>query len=555
MPIVGTAAYVQELSLHSRARNCGFLSSLRKGKLPAFPVRLSRMPIFEHERASTLAIAACLLCVLLAYWIFRRSPLDAAPSIHWSARFSSIWLRWHRLLDTDTLAVHRAHLRHGAVVRLAPNELSVCDADTGLKPIYEGRLPKTDWYRIAISYGTAPSFALKDEESHRRRKRMTAKPYMNSYMRSNPAWQAQQERLTDELHAALQDLSKDDRAVDFNDVVFAWSLAVISYYVFGSKGAIDLLGDLKEARTMQTTYTKERLAGVWLTSWPALPQKLLRWMGYSTESSCIADMRERADRSPDNACEEKATHERPTPFEFMKSEMLGNASGKADEAAIVTKDQQNILYSEVQDHIVAGLDTSQITMIICIWLLTLERNRVWQGRIRAEITQSRQHGSASDVASPSVPDAILKETMRLYPTVAGCLPRMTDKPIVLGPADRQVSVPVGTTVHSQAWTLHRNPTVFPNPEEWRPERWLDSPPEQMKEMEKWFWAFGSGSRRCIGESLAMSSMRTALAAIYGDFETLETEHTKLEMHFGNFLLPGADREGNVLRLLVRKVPD
>ena len=43
--------------------------------------------------------------------------------------------------------------------------------------------------------------------------------------------------------------------------------------------------------------------------------------------------------------------------------------------------------------------------------------------------------------------------------------------------------------------------------------------EDLEKKEKWFWAFGSGSRMCLGRNLAMEIMRYALAAIYTNFET------------------------------------
>jgi cytochrome P450 len=40
--------------------------------------------------------------------------------------------------------------------------------------------------------------------------------------------------------------------------------------------------------------------------------------------------------------------------------------------------------------------------------------------------------------------------------------------------------------------------VFPDFETWKPERWLEADKEQKEEMKKWFWAFGSGARMCLG---------------------------------------------------------
>jgi len=44
------------------------------------------------------------------------------------------------------------------------------------------------------------------------------------------------------------------------------------------------------------------------------------------------------------------------------------------------------------------------------------------------------------------------------------------------------------------FSLHRNPDVFKDPLDFNPDRWLDA----SVEMKKWFWAFSSGGRMCIG---------------------------------------------------------
>jgi hypothetical protein len=64
-------------------------------------------------------------------------------------------------------------------------------------------------------------------------------------------------------------------------------------------------------------------------------------------------------------------------------------------------------------------------------------------------------------------------------------------------------IPARTTISTSSYTLHRNESVFPSPEVWKPERWLEASSEQRAGMMKWFWAFGSGTRMCIGSNLAL----------------------------------------------------
>lgn len=59
--------------------------------------------------------------------------------------------------------------------------------------------------------------------------------------------------------------------------------------------------------------------------------------------------------------------------------------------------------------------------------------------------------------------------------------------------------PGGSIVGCSPYELHFNPTVFPNPHEFRPERWLE--PDTSEATKYWF-AFGAGPRACIARNLA-----------------------------------------------------
>lgn len=109
-------------------------------------------------------------------------------------------------------------------------------------------------------------------------------------------------------------------------------------------------------------------------------------------------------------------------------------------------------------------------------------------------------------------EACLLETLRLNAPIPGPQPRTPTSPsqLSLGVGGQTVIIPPDTRVSAQAYSLHRNPDVFPDPERWDPERWLidESAPredeeERLKEMHRWFWAFGSGGRMCFGSNFAL----------------------------------------------------
>ncbi|KAK5296666.1 hypothetical protein LTR16_000287 [Cryomyces antarcticus] len=65
-------------------------------------------------------------------------------------------------------------------------------------------------------------------------------------------------------------------------------------------------------------------------------------------------------------------------------------------------------------------------------------------------------------------------------------------------------IPGGTIVGCNAWVLHRRPEIFgADVDACRPERWIDAPPAQLKEMKATMFQFGAGARTCIGKNISL----------------------------------------------------
>ncbi|XRQ09890.1 cytochrome P450 [Actinomadura welshii] len=105
-----------------------------------------------------------------------------------------------------------------------------------------------------------------------------------------------------------------------------------------------------------------------------------------------------------------------------------------------------------------------------------------------------------DGGDPGYLDAVIKETLRTRP-VGPDMPRYTTGPVELG----GYLIPAGWWVNPSATLLHNLPRHFPDPEEFRPERFLaESPPAWMP--------FGGGRRKCLGAQLAMLEMQAVIPA-------------------------------------------
>jgi cytochrome P450 len=102
-------------------------------------------------------------------------------------------------------------------------------------------------------------------------------------------------------------------------------------------------------------------------------------------------------------------------------------------------------------------------------------------------------------------DAVIKETLRLRPVVPQ-IGRELGEPSDLGGYE----LASGTVVMPAIYLVHTRPDVYPQPYEFRPERFLDGGPETFG----WI-PFGGGTRRCIGAAFAELEMRVVLSTILG----------------------------------------
>ena len=79
----------------------------------------------------SLFVALVLIYLFFYYVVYAAiiSPLSKIPSGHPTASFLPIWIWWKRRKGYESRSIFAAHQRHGPVVRLAPNEVSVASLD------------------------------------------------------------------------------------------------------------------------------------------------------------------------------------------------------------------------------------------------------------------------------------------------------------------------------------------------------------------------------------------------------------------------------------------
>ncbi|MEX2197008.1 MAG: cytochrome P450 [Thermoleophilaceae bacterium] len=100
-------------------------------------------------------------------------------------------------------------------------------------------------------------------------------------------------------------------------------------------------------------------------------------------------------------------------------------------------------------------------------------------------------------------DAVIKETLRSRPVAAHVARKLTEDAELMGHR-----VPARTVVAASIYLLHHSPVLYPEPQAFRPERFLEKQPAPYS----WI-PFGGGVRRCLGAGLATLEMQVVIPAV------------------------------------------
>ena len=152
------------------------------------------------------------------------------------------------------------------------------------------------------------------------------------------------------------------------------------------------------------------------------------------------------------------------------------------------------LRDEATTLFVAGHETTS-NALTWSWY-ALSRNPEAEARMHAELDSvlGGRRPSAADLARLPYTRAVLAESMRLYPPVWG-MGRRALTGHTLGGYD----IPRGSLVVVSPFITQRDARFFPDPESFRPERWLDDQADRPRFS---YFPFGGGARQCIGEQFA-----------------------------------------------------
>uniref|UniRef100_A0A8C6THR8 aromatase n=1 Tax=Neogobius melanostomus TaxID=47308 RepID=A0A8C6THR8_9GOBI len=186
-----------------------------------------------------------------------------------------------------------------------------------------------------------------------------------------------------------------------------------------------------------------------------------------------------------------------------------NNQGLSDEA----------IRAEVDTFMFEGHDTTASGISFLLYCMACHPEH--QQMCREEIKVGRgQVMEGLDLSKIPYTTMCIKESLRLYPPVPG-MARNTTKPITFFDGR---TIPAGSLVGTSVYGIHRNATVWENPNVFDPLRFL---PENVSSRSPHaFVPFSAGPRNCIGQTFAMNEMKAVIALVLQRYELIEDSKWK-----------------------------
>ncbi|WP_436924566.1 cytochrome P450 [Halosimplex amylolyticum] len=161
---------------------------------------------------------------------------------------------------------------------------------------------------------------------------------------------------------------------------------------------------------------------------------------------------------------------------------------------------------EVMTLLLAGHETTALALTFTTFLLA--QHPTVEDRLLAELDEhlGGEPPTVEDVRDLPYLEKVVKESMRLYPPVPAIVREAAGRDEIAG-----YTIPEGSTLSINQWTVHRDPDLYDDPMAFRPDRWTDEMEQSLPRLA--YFPFSAGPRRCVGDRFAMLEAKVVLATL------------------------------------------
>ncbi|KAK9415508.1 putative Trichodiene oxygenase [Seiridium unicorne] len=438
--------------------------------------------------------------------------------------------------------IKRLHKQYGPVVRITPDELHIDDPDYYDEVFCSSHpsrpIDKMERFRYRLNHPDS-TLSTTSAEVHKSRRAALAPFFSHGRVRSyNDGLQTIMERISSRLDTEYKGTG---RVIQLNHMWASLTADMIMELAFGHSS------DLRNAPDFRSP-VPEAMANIaylahYATHFPVigmmikfLPDALLSMLTTAARPllEFRSDMRRHLQEMKSEAPIWTGKASRITVFH----EILGSNLPPRDKS-LERLTQEAILING------AGIETTTWTLTLgtAHVLLNPRINEQLGLELRSAIPDPAKILPWDKLEKLPYLNAVVMESLRLSFGSVQRLPRI-NRLVALNYHDQIIppNVPVGM----DAFHMHLNERIFPDPLEFKPERWLGNPknPVNSKPLSNYLVSFSRGSRVCIGKNLAMMELHVALATLFRRHELELHETSREDVDFAVDLVKPMPKHGS-----------
>ncbi|KAL8951297.1 MAG: hypothetical protein Q9222_002719 [Ikaeria aurantiellina] len=445
--------------------------------------------------------------ILISIYRLKLHPLAKYPGPCLAA-LTDWYSVYHLFIGDRHEDFHRLHQKYGRFVRFGPNRISI-NSDTALKTIYStnANVQKSQVYSTYKHFfaETDMSMTTIDRKKHAFKRRVNVQALTPTNVKSL------EERILKNIRYFCDSLIEETSPT-------GWSVSKNMTKLFGYLVS-DIMGDVTFSKNwnVQRQIRNRKfvedgplgVAGIHLTGYmPMLLSCGLDKVLFRPLRKGIIEL---------SALSKSITDWRVSRSESLHGDLFSHLL-KAQDPQTGRSFDQNELVAEAGLLIVGGTDTTITAMTATLFYLL--KNPAALNRVRAEVRA--EFKTLEDIRiSPKLEActflaACIQESLRICPPVGSLLPREVLPGGIVVDGEFFAA---GTDIGVPHYALHHHEQYYPEPQQYRPERWLSSN-NGVKDMhyptstaQSAFTAFGVGRTSCIGRYLAEQEMRLTIGRL------------------------------------------
>ncbi|KAH7386033.1 benzoate 4-monooxygenase cytochrome P450 [Pyrenochaeta sp. MPI-SDFR-AT-0127] len=459
-------------------------------------------------------VSAIPVAAFFAYWLWKLiynvylHPLAKFPGPKWAtcsylAEFYYDIFQGGRYFQQ----VVKMHEIYGPLVRMNPNDLHINDPYF-YEQVYAGNGYKRHKPESAVFDMPLATSSTLDHELHRQRRGYWSNFFSKqSVVRLEPFIQAKVAQMVDKLKEAHY---KGDTLIGV-EVFGALTTDIISHYAYGeSFKQLDQPGFLS---ALTRDISQILLSSKFRRSFPAinsvmkhLPQQVIERLNPNAKSMFDVQVKMNQLSLDALATRDKVGNAQDGQTIFQA---LTDPSIPPHERTLERLRDEGLLV------LAAGLETTArfLTNTVCYMVTYPGVLSKLRSELDSVITYPDAQPTWTQLETLPYLRAFINESLRFNCCLTDIFPRVPAEPLRY----KDWIIPAGTSVGAIPWLLNRHPDVFPDPDVFRPERWLEAE-AQGERLTRYLVTFTKGTRICLGINLAYAEMYIMVAALVRNFD-------------------------------------